>query len=400
MSARCIENALIVRPGHSVAFGSVLVADGKIAAFDPTPQQLPDACERIDAEGALLTPGLIDIHTHGIHEYLYERDPQDLVAGAAILPRYGTTCVLPTLYRVLDRPSFAMLERLADSLEMADGSAIPGFHLEGPFLALPGAGAATVPGDIVLLDELLCAVKGRVRAMSVSPDCPNVIPVIERLRDQDIPVFLTHTRASVVQTQAAIDAGARHGTHFYNVFPLPQESEPGARPVGAVEVLLSDQRCSVDFICDGVHVDPVAIRLASAAKDWQHVVAITDGNIGAGLEDGIYPTPWGFPVKVSQSDAARVHDASHPLNGQLAGSSLTMNRAISNLLGWLEIPAHEIWAMGTCNPARAAGLVGKGVMQVGADADLVLWRDENATLQAIHTWIGGKSVYECEPALT
>ena len=104
------------------------------------PQQLPDDCERINADGAILTPGLIDIHTHGIHEYLYERDPEDIVAGSAILPRYGTTCALPTLYRVLDRLSLPKLERLAAALDAASGAEVPGFHLEGPFLALPGAG--------------------------------------------------------------------------------------------------------------------------------------------------------------------------------------------------------------------------------------------------------------------
>ena len=77
-----------------------------------------------------------------------------------------------------------------------------------------------------------------------------------------------------------------------------------------------------------------------------------------------------------------------------------MNRAIGNLLRWLEIPAHDVWAMGTCNPVRAIGFAGKGLMHVGADADVVLWREENAVLQAIHTWVGGQSVYENEPVLT
>jgi N-acetylglucosamine-6-phosphate deacetylase len=399
MSATLIENAFIIRPGQAAGAGSVLIADRKIAAFNPDPHQLPDACERINADGATLTPGLIDVHTHGIHEYLYERDPDDIVAGAAILPCYGTTCALPTLYRVLDRLSLPKLERLSAALDAAAGAEFPGFHLEGPFLALPGAGAATVPGDPVLLNELLSAANGRVRAMSVSPDCSNIIPIIEKLRDRNIAVFITHTQASAAQTEAAVEAGARHGTHFYDVFPIPPETEPGARPVGAVEVLLADPRCSVDFICDGVHVDPIAIRLALVAKGGKKVVAITDGNIGAGPEDGVYPTPWGFHVRVRQNDAARVHDASHPLYGLLAGSSLTMNRAMTNLFRWLDSPPHQVWATGTCNAAQTVCLINKGSMEIGADADLVLWGEENGVLQAVQTWVGGVTVFQREAAL-
>lgn len=397
MSATYIENALVVRPGIGVKRGSVLLAEGKISAFDPPPESLPDSCERVCADGCLLTPGLIDVHTHGIHEHLFERSPEDLIAGTELLPRYGTTSVLPTLYRVLNRPSLNMLEKLAVALDAIDGVSVPGFHLEGPFLALPGAGAATTPGDLVLLDELLSATRGRTRAMSISPDCPNILPVIERLCSDGIAVFITHTRATVAETESAICAGARHATHFYDVFPAPAESDAGVRPVGAVEVLLGDKDCSVDFICDGVHVHPAAIRLAVLAKGWSGVVAITDSNIGAGLKEGIYPTPWGFPVRVRRDDAARVHDPEHPLHGQLAGSSLTMNRALANLLAWLDVPGCEVWGMGTCNPARLVNLGDKGVMQVDADADLVLWSGERSGLEAVRTWVGGACVYEREP---
>jgi N-acetylglucosamine-6-phosphate deacetylase len=399
MTDTLIENAVVVRPGQGLDNGSVLLANGKIAAFDPISQQLPKLFKRVDAKGAILTPGLIDIHTHGIHEYLYESDPEDLIAGTAVLPRYGTTCVLPTLYRVLDRNSLPKLERLADSLDSVSCVRVPGFHLEGPFLALPGAGSSTIPGDLVLLKELLAAAKGHVRAVSVSPDTVNIIPIIKELRCRNIAVFITHTQASAPQTEAAIDAGARHGTHFYDVFPIPPEGEPGVRPVGAVEVLLADQRCSVDFICDGVHVNPIAIRLALAAKGTDRVVAITDSNIGAGLGDGIYPTPWGYNVAVNQDDAARVHDASHALNGLLAGSALTMNRAMTNLFRWLVQPPQHVWAMGTCNAASAVNLRGKGIMQLGADADVVLWNQEEGILQAAQTWVGGVCVFEREPSL-
>jgi len=389
-----IENAMLVRPGEQSANGSVFIVKGKIALLDPTVSQIPDMCDRLDAQGALLTPGLVDIHTHGIHELSYERDPQELVEGVARLGRYGTTTVLPTLYSVMQRDSLSKLERLAAALADVQGVDAPGLHLEGPFLALPGAGAATVPGDLGLLDELLAACGGRVLAMSVSPDSPRIIPVIERLRENQVAVFMTHTRASVAETQSAIAAGARHATHFYNVFPTPPETEQGIRPLGAVEAILADATCSVDFICDGIHVDPLVIRLALLAKGWRGLVAITDSNIGAGCDDGIYDTPWGYPVRVSQKDAVRIHRSDHPLNGLLAGSALTMDRALSNLIEWLPLPLHEVVAMATCNPARTVGLYQKGTLEVGADADLVLWSRTEAGLQARQTWVRGECVYE------
>jgi N-acetylglucosamine-6-phosphate deacetylase len=286
---------------------------------------------------------------------------------------------------------------LAAALDFVEGVTVAGFHLEGPFLAIAGAGGRTISGDVGFLKELLSAADWRVKVMSVSPDCPNVISVIECLREHNIAAFLTHTQASVSQeTTAAIAAGARHATHFYNVFPAPAERERGVRPVGAVEAILSDDRCTVDFICDGVHVDPMAIKLAIAAKGSSKVVAITDSNVGAGLEAGVYPTDWGYSVKVSSNDAARVNDADHPLCGALAGSALTMNRAISNLDRWLDLPPHEVWAMGTRNAADVIGKPLKGRLEVGADADLVLWRQMGGQLQAVRTWVNGKCVYSAE----
>jgi N-acetylglucosamine-6-phosphate deacetylase len=394
MTSLLIENAMLVWPGERAELACVLVLDGEIAAINPSPYRVPESCERVDARGLLLTPGLVDIHTHGVHEFSYERGPEDLIEGLAQLGQYGTTTVLPTLYNVMRRDTLANLEKLAAALDRVQGVEAPGFHLEGPFLALPGAGAATIPGDLTLLDELLSAAKGRVLAMSVSPDTPNILPIIERLREQQIAIFLTHTRASIAETQAAMAAGALHATHFYDVFPVPDETEVGVRPIGAVEAILAEPACSVDFICDGIHVDPLVIRMALVAKGWRGVVAITDSNIGAGREDGIYDTPWGYPVRIRQGDAARIYDANHPLNGLLAGSALTMDRALSNLIEWLPLPLHETVALATRNPARIVALHQKGTLEVGADADLVLWQRAEYGLKAERTWVRGQCVYE------
>jgi N-acetylglucosamine-6-phosphate deacetylase len=116
---------------------------------------------------------------------------------------------------------------------------------------------------------------------------------------------------------------------------------------------------------------------------------ISDANIGAGLPPGEYPTPWGYPVRVEPGNGARIADPAHPLHGFLAGSALTMNVAMANVLQWIDAPPEMIWAMGTINPARAAGLTATGNLAVGEDADAVLWNDD---LTPAMTWVRGEIV--------
>lgn len=379
-----IQNVRLVRPGEDIVAGDVLVHDGRIAAAGAVPP-VASAATRIDGRGRLLTPGMIDVHTHGVMHSLYEAGPDGLRAAARELGRFGVTTVLPTIVPQIRTGWLDQLAATVAAIPAVSEVCIPGLHIEGPFMAVGGAACPTLPGDLGLLEEILAACHGRVAAMSLSPDAPNIVPVIRRLRERGIVVFLTHTRANVEQTEAALDAGATHATHFYDVFYAPAETEPGARPVGAVEAILADPRASVDFIADGVHVHPTAIRAAIAAKSWRGVILITDSNIGAGLPPGVYDTPWGYPVKVSPTDAAR-----HATKSFLAGSALTMDRGMQNLFRWLKLPPEQIWAMSTLNPARLLGLTTKGRLAESAAADLVLWDDD---LRPAQTWVGGVCTY-------
>ncbi|MBI5769219.1 MAG: amidohydrolase family protein [Verrucomicrobia bacterium] len=383
-----LRNARLVRPGQSVTTGDLLVRNGTIVAVGKVDAPAGTDTQTIDAKGRLLTPGLIDIHTHGVMHSLYEAGPDALLAAAKTLGQFGVTTVLPTIVPQMKPGLFDLLRSLADAIPSIREVSIPGLHIEGPFMAVGGAACPTLPGDLGLLEQFLAVCRDRVAVMSLSPDAPNIVPVIRRLREKGITVFLTHTRADVEQTDAALAAGATHATHFYDVFYPPAETEPGARPVGAVEAILADPRASVDFIADGVHVHPTAIRAALAAKGWQGVILITDSNIGAGLPPGVYDTPWGYRIRVSPETAAR-----HAEKNFLAGSALTMDRGMANLLRWLALPPEQVWAMGTLNPARLLGLTRKGRLEPGADADLVLWEDD---LRPARTWVGGFCTYEKE----
>jgi N-acetylglucosamine-6-phosphate deacetylase len=393
-----IHNVQVLRPGQGTVGRSLLVCRSRIAAIDPAPAQLPPHLTRLDGGGRLLTPGLIDLHIHGTMMKLFEADARQLLDAAACLPRFGVTCVLPTLYRQLDRHTLPKLRELSEAMDRwpdQRGARMPGFHMEGPFLARAGAGGLTYDGDLDRLRQLLDTAGPRVAAMSIAPDTRNIIPVIEHLAAANIKVLITHTAANVAQTEAAIDAGASHATHFYDVFHLPGRADAGIRPVGAVEVILGDERVSVDFIADGVHVHPAAIRAALAAKGPDKVLLITDANVVAGLKPGLYHSPCGSVLRSGPTLGARVHAPGTDRHHILSGSALTMNVGIANLKCWLKLPEHHIWAMGSRNVAQRMGLTGLGDIVEGHAADLVLWdHDEAGVPQPAQTWVDGRSVYQ------
>ncbi len=380
-----IANVRILNPGKGTSVGDVLIREGRIAGLGKIDGAEARGAQRVDGQGRLLTPGLIDIHTHGLLHHLYALGRESLLAGAAALGRFGVTTVVPTIVPQMEKGWLEKLTEIAATIPLVRGACIPGLHLEGPFMAIKGSAAPTIPGDLGLLDEIISACRGRLAIMSLSPETPDILPVIHRLREKKILVFITHTRASAEQTERAIEAGAVHATHFYNVFYSPPEIDPGVRPVGAVEAVLGDRRVTVDFICDGIHVHPAAIRAAVAAKGFGGVTLITDSVVGAGLPPNVYDTPWGFQIRVREGDAPRTIPENY-----LSGSGLTMNRGIANLTQWLDLPPEQIWAMGTTNPARVLGLGRKGRIEVGADADLVLWAGD---FQPARTWIGGEPSY-------
>lgn len=393
MSSFLLRHGRLLNPGKGITTGDVLVRQGRIvgtgeiaAATLAAARTAEPGLAVIDGRGRLLTPGLIDLHTHGVMHSLYEAGPDALRAAARELGRFGVTSVLPTIVPQLRSGWLENLHAIAAAISSVREVHMPGLHLEGPFMAVGGAACPTLPGDLGLLERILEACDGRLAVMSLSPDAPNILPVIRRLRERDITVFLTHTRASVAQTEAALAAGASHATHFYDVFYAPEETDPGVRPAGVVEAVLADPRATVDFIADGVHVHPTAIRAAVAAKTPAGVALITDSNIGAGLPPGVYDTPWGFPVRVAPETAAR-----HATRNTLAGSALTMDRGMANLLRWLALPPEQTWAMGTRTPARILRLPDKGRLEPGADADLVLWEDD---LRPARTWVAGVCTYE------
>jgi N-acetylglucosamine-6-phosphate deacetylase len=303
------------------------------------------------------------------------------------------TGFLPTVTGGLREGDLEAVRELAAA--ETSGAAVLGLHFEGPFVALAGAipPGATGSADPALAVRLLEAAAPLQGVVTLSPEIGGAEEVARLVTQRGGRAFISHTAASAEETRAVIEAGARHATHFYNVFPCPPETEPGVRPSGAVEAVLADRRATVDFILDGEHVDPVAVGAALACKGVEGVALITDANVGAGLPGGRYRFAGQEIVISRRGAAARLGEGTHH-PGALAGSGLTMDRAVRNAVAMLGLELHEAVGMASASPAAVLGLAGeKGRIEEGRDADLVLLDDD---LAVAATWVGGRQCYSRE----
>lgn len=372
--------------GDNIENAYLGIREGRIISVDTLK---PDS-QFTDMGDAYILPGFIDLHIHGVHTSLVDDGAEALADICRILPQYGVTGFLPTVAPRSKGEDSAFLSSLAKT--KTEGTEILGFHLEGPFLKITGAlnSKAIGDSDTGRVNALINAAKPYKAIFSISPDVEEIENLIPLMAENDTPVFMTHTAANVVETQRAIALGASHATHFYDVFPCPPVTEPGVRPCGAVEAILADKRVSVDFILDGVHVDPVAVKMALACKAQGpgKVCLITDANVGAGLEPGrfvfgnsgeIYFSSKGSPARSAKDDT-------------LAGSGLTMDQALRNAMKWLDIDLVEASQLLSANPAKVLGVDDKkGKLALGYDADFVVMDDQ---LEVLQTWIHGKCFFE------
>lgn len=347
---------------------------------------LPAGASVHDFGDASIAPGYIDLHIHGSAGFdVMDEVPQALPAIESLLARHGVTAYFPTTVTASLDTTLGALERLARAIEDREqqapaanpGRALPmGIHLEGPFISHVRSGvhpleyllAPTLP----LFEQFWQAARGRIRMMTIAPELEGAPEVIAEAARRGICVSLGHSDADLATTERGIAAGARHATHTFNAMRPLDHRKPGI--IGGV---LTDPRITADIIADGIHLDPAIVKLFASAKGPEQTVLITDGISATGMPDGRYHLG-SFEVDVK--------DGKCTLNGSLAGSVLTMDRAVRNLARYAEWPLPQAVAAATRNPARVASLSNKGVLAVGADADFVVL---NAQGEVLRTFIAG-----------
>jgi N-acetylglucosamine-6-phosphate deacetylase len=358
--------------------GAVLIERGRIVDVrlgDVGPLPSP----RLDAE--IVSPGLVDLQVNGGFGQEVGGDGRALRALAGRLPSTGVTTFLPTAVSGHAGDYRALGAALADA-RGAPGARMPGLHLEGPLLSPARAGAHR-PGPIAdaggtiddVLDDLLGA--GAIRLVTLAPERPGALALIHRLRKAGVAVSLGHTDATFEQTVAGIDAGATLVTHLFNAMSPLHHRAPGA--VGAA---LADDRITIMLIADGVHVHPAALNVALRSKGSDRVVLVTDAIAAAGAPPGRYALA-GVEV-ISDGHTARLAD------GTLAGSTLTLDRAVRMMAGVAGARLEDALGMASTVPAAAIGLADVGRIATGQVADLALW---STAMEVTATIIGGQLAF-------
>jgi N-acetylglucosamine-6-phosphate deacetylase len=344
-------------------------------------REVPQNCRVVDFADAVLAPGFIDIHIHGGagHDVM-EPDPAALPAVERLLARHGVSSYLPTTVTAPIDPTLAALEHLANAIEAAENKpsvelrAQPlGIHLEGPFISHARRGVHPpenlLPPTLNAFERFWQAARGHIRVMTIAPELDGALEVIREAARRGVCVSLGHSDADIRSTRSAVAAGARHATHTFNAMrPL------GHRDPGIVGEVLTDSRLTADIIADGIHLDPTIVQLFLQAKGSDAAVLITDATAATGMPEGRYRLG-SFEVEVK--------DGRCLAGGKLAGSVLTMDAAVRNLMQFSHCSLQDAVRLATRNPARVSGLSSRGTLEAGAAADIAVLGPEGQVRTAI-----------------
>lgn len=334
-----------------------------IEANEIRPPHMSDG-PRLAADGLLALPGFIDLHVHGGGGGdAMQADPEALQIMGRLHLEHGTTSLMPTTVTApLPNVEDAVLATAAAMSSTAPAPRILGVHVEGPFISprYPGAQNPRYirEPELDFVDRLMDT--GVLKLMTVAPEIPGGEALVRRLRAGGAVAVSGHTAASYVETAAGAAWGIRQATHTYNAMRGLHHREPGA-----LGWILQDQRIFAQLIADNVHVHPGAMRLLARCKTMRRLLLITDAISATGRPEGIYRLGE-LPVEVRNGEC-RLPD------GTLAGSVLTMERGLANLVAATGLPLAECWPASSLTAAESCGWGHRlGRLAPGYIADIVL----------------------------
>lgn len=384
MAPTALHVARAITPLREIVNAVVVVEGEKIAALGTEGEiHLPAGCRHLAFPDCTLVPGFVDIHIHGAggHDCM-EATPEALHTIASAVARFGTTSLLATTVTASRDHTLRSLRTIAGYIAaqaktppQKPEARIAGIHLEGPFISAARRGVH--PAEFILspsldvLQQMLEAASGQAKILTLAPEEPGALGLIAAARQQNLVVSMGHTDATYDQARAAIERGARHTAHMFNAMrPFSH------RDTGIIGAVMTAPEVTAELIADGVHVEPAAMRMLLAAKGAERIVLVSDGTAATGMPDGKYSL--GAIEVVVSGGVCRNPE------GKLAGSTLTLDRALRNIVA-LGVSLAEAVRMLTLNPARLIGMDNTiGALAPGASADLVLL-DSDLQIQGVMT---------------
>lgn len=361
--------------------GSVLIEDGKIKKINPKDNENNDV---IDGNGFYLSPGFIDVHLHGAGGCdTMDGTLESINTIAKTIVNHGITSFTPTTMTMSKDAIKKSMKVIKEAkIKGTEGANVLGAHLEGPFISPNAIGAQNpnflIPPTIENYNAIVGDAGDAVVSITLAPEVEGATELIKYLSKKDIVCSLGHTKATYEEAIRAIENGASHSTHLFNAMTPLNHREPGV--VGAT----FDSDITTETISDGIHISYPVLRTAYKQKGTDKVLLISDSMEACCMPDGEYLLG-GQDVTVS-SGAARLR------NGALAGSVLTLDKAIFNVYKNSSYPLYEVVKMASYNGAKHCKVEDhKGLIKEGYDADLVLF-DDNISVKKV--FVSGKLVFE------
>ena len=361
----------------------LLVEDGLITGIRA---QAPAMGEQIvDLQGNYLAPGFVDLHVHGaMGRDAMEASPKAFRAICDYHASGGTTSLLLT---TATAPMKAII-KVIDEVRAQQSSMkqIAGVHVEGPFISKTKAGAqraTLMRNPTKKIYAPLFEHHDIIKRMTLAPELPGAIPLIEGLRKRNVSVSGGHTDAWEDDARAAFEHGMRSVTHTFNCMSSTRRRGID-RVAGLLEFAMSEPEIICELIADGHHVSPTLMKMLYRAKKFTGICLVTDATAGAGLPDGSKFSLYGTKC-ITEAGVCLLADRS-----ALAGSASRMIDLVRTMVTKVGVPLHEAIATATDTPAFVIGLTSKGQFKIGGDADLVVISPE---LEVLRTFVAGEEIF-------
>ena len=383
-----IRNGTVYTGRGVIPDGVVLVDGTKIRAVGRSDEiPLPEVAESLDAAGASIVPGFVDMHMHGLHGFsAMDGDVASIAEMSLRLARFGVTSFLPTTVSApWPEITAAIASVRAAQHEPLPGAELLGVHVEGPYLSHQERGAhpeelLRVPADDD--PECLLAHCDVVRLVTLAPELSGAVALIASLHERGVAVSAGHSVAVDSEFEPAVDAGLSHATHlFCNMGTLRRMNL--RRVAGLVESILLDDRVTAEIIADGYHIAPSLMKLAFKIKGAGKLALVTDASALTGMPPGQY-RHGGRDVVVEQH-VTYVTDRS-----AYAGSVATMDHCLRHAIDAIGLALEDALPMATLTPATILGVdARKGSLETGKDADIVIM---DRGLRVVRTIAAGRVV--------